>query len=132
MAKGRGRVVPDVVFGAEVEGIGWVGNAWVEAGLPNCWWNRAPAGLATRRQLRERGLSPGGQEPVAVLRRRPAGYLHGYLYRLDLARPKRRVTAVGCWPRSMRRCELAGPAPPAGPTRAAASRARWASAGTAT
>ena len=90
--RARRRVVPDVVFGTEVEGTGWVEHAWVEAGLPTCRWNRAPVGLGTRRQLRELGLAPGGHPPVAVLRRRPGGYLHAYLYRLELAVLKRTAT----------------------------------------
>ncbi|WUT01731.1 hypothetical protein OHA46_33785 (plasmid) [Streptomyces sp. NBC_00708] len=49
----------------------------------------APAeGLATRRQLRALNLSPGGHEPVARLRCR-GGRRWAWLYRLDLARPKR-------------------------------------------
>jgi hypothetical protein len=98
-----------VAFGAEIEGIGWVDSAWIEAGLPTCWWNRAPAGLATRRQLRELVLCPGGHEPVAALRRRPGGYLHAYLYRLDLAREKRTaspavLTALGKAMQARRTC----------------------------
>lgn len=88
----RGRPVPDVSFGVEIEGVGWVDTAWIEAGLPTCWWNRAPSGLATRRQLRELGLCPGGHPAVAAMRRRPGGYLHAYLFRMDLARDKRRAT----------------------------------------
>ena len=57
MGRARGRVFPDVTFGAEIEGCGWVDHAWIEAGLPTCHWNSAPAGLATRRQLRELGSS---------------------------------------------------------------------------
>lgn len=92
MGRVRGRVFPDVVFGAHIEGIGRVDHAWIEAGLPTLCWNTAPAGLATRRQLRELGLCPGGHDPVAALRRRPGGFLRAWLYRLDLAREKRRVT----------------------------------------
>lgn len=92
MGRVRGREFPDVTFGAVIEGVGWVGHAWIEAGLPTCHWNGAPAGLATRRQLRELGLCPGGHEPVAALRRRPGGVLHAWLYRLDLAREKRQAT----------------------------------------
>ena len=47
-----------------------------------------PTGLATRRQLRARGLCPGGAEPYALLVwRRDEAWAH--LYRLDLAKPKR-------------------------------------------
>jgi hypothetical protein len=88
------RRVSDMGLGAWIEGVGWVDCAWVEGGLPACRWDRAPAGLVTRRQLRELGLCPGGNPPVAVLRRRPGGRLHAWLYRLDLARDKRVATAA--------------------------------------
>lgn len=90
--RSRRRQIPTVSFGAQIDGIGWVSHAWMEAGLPTCQWNGAPAGLATRRQLRELGLCPGGHEPVAALRRHPGGVLHAWLYRLDLAREKRTAT----------------------------------------
>ena len=35
----RNRPAPDVIFGAEIEGIGWLRYAWMEAGLPTCVWN---------------------------------------------------------------------------------------------
>ncbi|MCU7724567.1 hypothetical protein ODJ79_12640 [Actinoplanes sp. KI2] len=62
-------------------------------GIPTYWWQGAPAGYATRRQLRERGLSPGGQ-PIAaqILWAGTGGTRTAYLYRLDLARPKRTAT----------------------------------------
>ena len=109
MGRVRGRVFPDVTFGAEIEGCGWVDHAWMEAGLPTCRWNGAPGGLATRRQLRELGLSPGGHGPVAALRRRPGGFLHAWLYRMDLARDKRSATpavlrALGAAMRARRTC----------------------------
>ncbi|MHB9860308.1 RRQRL motif-containing zinc-binding protein [Streptomyces sp. YIM S03343] len=57
-------------------------------------WHLAPDGLATRRQLRDRGLRPGGQDVAAQLerprRRRPP--LVAYLYRVDLAKPVRPMT----------------------------------------
>jgi hypothetical protein len=64
-------------------------------GIPTFWWRGAPAGYATRRQLRERGLCPGGQ-PVAaqILWRGVGGVRAAYLYRLDLARPKRTPSAA--------------------------------------
>lgn len=64
-------------------------------GIPTWWWRGAPDGYATRRQLRARGLCPGGQ-PVAaqVLWRGVGGVRAAYLYRLDLARPKRTATAA--------------------------------------
>lgn len=62
-------------------------------GIPTFWWRGAPDGYATRRQLRERGLRPGGQ-PVAaqILWAGVGGTRVAYLYRLDLARPKRTAT----------------------------------------
>lgn len=62
-------------------------------GIPTYWWRGAPAGYATRRQLRERDLCPGGQ-PIAaqILWRGMGGVRAAYLYRLDLARPKRTAT----------------------------------------
>lgn len=63
-------------------------------GIPTYPWRCAPDGLATRRQLRIRGLRPGGQDIAAQLlrprrRREP---LTAYLYRVDLARPVRPMT----------------------------------------
>jgi len=52
-------------------------------------------GLATRRQLREKGLRPGGQ-PIAAqvmrINRRTGGPRVAYLYRVDLALPVRPMT----------------------------------------
>jgi hypothetical protein len=48
----------------------WDGRRWpgrVRNGLPEFRFGQAPSGLSTRRQLRERGLSRGGQEPFARL-----------------------------------------------------------------
>ncbi|MGW6279334.1 RRQRL motif-containing zinc-binding protein [Kribbella sp. NPDC055071] len=48
----------------------WDGRRWpgrVRNGLPEFRFGQAPTGLSTRRQLRERGLSRGGQEPFARL-----------------------------------------------------------------
>ncbi|GGM83329.1 hypothetical protein GCM10012275_62410 [Longimycelium tulufanense] len=63
-------------------------------GLPLFTWGWAPKGVATRRQLRARGLCPGGHDPVGVLafRHRHPGRRRvelASLYRLDLAQPKR-------------------------------------------
>ncbi|MEU4216198.1 RRQRL motif-containing zinc-binding protein [Actinoplanes sp. NPDC026623] len=62
-------------------------------GIPTYWWRGAPAGYATSRQLRARGLCPGGN-PVAaqVLCHGVGGTRAAYLYRLDLARPQRAAT----------------------------------------
>ncbi|MEU0780964.1 RRQRL motif-containing zinc-binding protein [Streptomyces sp. NPDC006173] len=69
-------------------------------GIPTYPWRHVPAdlGLATRRQLRVRGLRPGGQDVAAqILRpRRKREPLTAYLYRLDLARPVRPMTP-GMW-----------------------------------
>ncbi|MFJ6566720.1 RRQRL motif-containing zinc-binding protein [Streptomyces sp. NPDC091292] len=62
--------------------------------LPVFRWRLAPDGYATRRQLRARGLRPGGQDVAAQLerprRRRPP--LVAYLYRVELALPVRPMT----------------------------------------
>ncbi|WP_063730159.1 RRQRL motif-containing zinc-binding protein [Streptomyces sp. RTd22] len=69
------------------------GTTW---GVPTYPWRLAPDGLATRRQLRARGLRPGGQPIAAQLmrraRRRKSGALVAYLYRVDLAKPVRPMT----------------------------------------
>lgn len=65
-----------------------------------------PEGLVTRRQLRDRGLSPGGHGPVAVLRCKGCSYRPGqacihptraWLYSVELARPKRTPTLAQEW-----------------------------------
>ncbi|MEU7961301.1 RRQRL motif-containing zinc-binding protein [Micromonospora humida] len=62
-------------------------------GIPTYWWRGAPAGYATRRQLRTAGLCPGGQDIAAqILWRGVGGTRTAYLYRVDLARPKRTAT----------------------------------------
>jgi hypothetical protein len=81
-------------------------------GLPAFRFRAAPSGLATRRQLRTAGLCPGGQEPVAVLTWR-RGRRWAWLYRVDLARPKRvpSVAQLAALDRAMlvrRRCETCG------------------------
>ncbi|MER6474458.1 RRQRL motif-containing zinc-binding protein [Streptomyces collinus] len=62
--------------------------------LPVFRWRLAPDGYATRRQLRARGLRPGGQAVAAELQRprRRRGPLVAYLYRVDLAKPVRPMT----------------------------------------
>jgi hypothetical protein len=54
-------------------------------------WRQAPRGLATRRQLRERRLRPGGQEPVAAIECR-GGKRKAWLYEIDKALPVRPMT----------------------------------------
>ncbi|MEV6706873.1 RRQRL motif-containing zinc-binding protein [Micromonospora wenchangensis] len=62
-------------------------------GIPTYWWRGAPAGYATRRQLRAAGLCPGGQDIAAqILWRGVGGTRAAYLYRVDMARPKRTAT----------------------------------------
>jgi hypothetical protein len=82
----------------------------VRYGIPTFWWQGAPDGYATRRQLRARGLRPAGQ-PVAaqILWRGVGGERVAYLYRLDLAKPKRTATpaqrrAIGCALLARRTC----------------------------
>ncbi|MFB7866146.1 RRQRL motif-containing zinc-binding protein [Streptomyces sp. NPDC056069] len=62
--------------------------------LPVYPWRLAPEGLATFRQLRARGLRPGGQDVAAQLERprRRRGPLVAYLYRVDRAKPVRPMT----------------------------------------
>jgi hypothetical protein len=62
-------------------------------GLPTYPWRSAPEGLLTRRQLRARGLRPGGQDIAAqILWRHRRNRRVAYLYRADLAKPKRAAT----------------------------------------
>ncbi len=71
-------------------------------GLPSYIWGidgkplegpgGAPAGLATRRQLAEKGLRKNGQEPVAQVMFKARGRRRAYLYRIDLAAPARPMT----------------------------------------
>jgi hypothetical protein len=69
----------------------WDGRRWpgrIRNGLPEFRFGQAPSGLSTRRQLRERGLSRGGQEPFARLTwKRDRRF--AWLYVDDNARPKR-------------------------------------------
>ncbi|AIR99097.1 RRQRL motif-containing zinc-binding protein [Streptomyces glaucescens] len=62
--------------------------------LPVYRWRLAPDGYATRRQLRARGLRPGGQDVAAQLERprRRRGPLVAYLYRIQDAKPVRPMT----------------------------------------
>jgi hypothetical protein len=60
-------------------------------GIPTYPYRWAPKDLYTARQLRARGLRPGGQQPIAqILWRR--GLRVAYLYRADLALPRRQAT----------------------------------------
>lgn len=60
-------------------------------GLPTFNFGWAPAGLATRRQLAAKGLTPGRQ-PIAAQILWRHGRRVAYLYRVDLAVPKREAT----------------------------------------
>ncbi len=61
--------------------------------VPTYWWKGAPACYATRRQLRARGLAPGGQ-PIAaqILWRGVGGERAAYLYEVARAVKKRTAT----------------------------------------
>ena len=60
-------------------------------GIPTYPYRWAPQGLYTTRQLRARGLRPGGQDIAAQVLWRH-GKRVAYLYREDLALPKRQAT----------------------------------------
>jgi hypothetical protein len=83
-------------------------------GLPTFPFHSAPAGLATRRQLRAAGLRPNGQPVFAqILWRHRKQVRNAYLYRLDLAAPKRTATpaqlaAVAKALLARRRCRCCG------------------------
>ena len=66
-------------------------------GLPTYPFHWAPDGLYTIRQLRAKNLRPGGQEPAAQIMWRYKGRRKNkrcvaYLYRIELALPKRTAT----------------------------------------
>ena len=63
--------------------------------MPTYPYRLAPAGLLTMRQLRARGLRPGGQDITAqILWRHRKQRRIAYLYREDQAKPKRDATAA--------------------------------------
>ncbi|AWE51843.1 RRQRL motif-containing zinc-binding protein [Streptomyces nigra] len=64
------------------------------ASIPTYPWRLAPDGLATFRQLRARGLRPGGQDVAAQMERprRRCGPLVAYLYEIHMAKPVRPMT----------------------------------------
>lgn len=88
----------------------WDGREWPcagrYAGLPVFRWGWAPSGMATVRQLATAGLRPAGQDVAGwlVWRVRPGKRGWAYLYRIDLARPKRIPSAAQL--RSIRRCNV--------------------------
>ncbi len=61
--------------------------------VPTFRYRDVPPGLVTRRQLRARGLCPGGAEWVAQIRWR-RGARWARLYRLDLAAPSPGATVA--------------------------------------
>jgi hypothetical protein len=83
-------------------------------GFPTYGWRAAPEHLATRRQLRERGLCPGGKPVVAQLlwaagRRTKVAYF----YDLTHAKPKRvpspaQLAALGKAMTARRTCPKCG------------------------
>jgi len=81
-------------------------------GIPTYPYHWAPKGLLTIRQLRALGLGPGGQSVIAqILWRR--GLRVAYLYRTDLALPRRKVTpaqltAIGKALAARRTCPACG------------------------
>lgn len=72
--------------------------AGIRYGIPTYPWRMAPGGLATRRQLAGDGLRPGGQPVCAQVmwrsRKARGGAAVAYLFRVDLARPKRVPSAA--------------------------------------
>ena len=78
--------------GIKVEFYDPTGNRY---GFPTFPYRAAPDGLATRRQLRADGLCPGGNDPVAqILWKHHGKRRTAYLYRRDLATPKRIPTTA--------------------------------------
>jgi hypothetical protein len=83
-------------------------------GRPTYPYRLAPAGLFTIRQLRARGLRPGGQDIAAqILRRHRKQRRIAYLYLEDQAKPKRHATAaqvaaIGKALRARRTCPTCG------------------------
>jgi|SRR5208282_3072985 len=83
-------------------------------GLPTYPYHYAPDGLLTMRQLRARGLRPGGQDIAAqILWRHRRHRRVAYLYREDRSKPKRQATpaqlvAIGKALRARRTCPTCG------------------------
>lgn len=82
-------------------------------GLPTWPFRYAPAGLATRRQLRAQGLRPGGQDVAGQILWGRGGERCAYLYRVELARPVRPMTpgrarALAAAMRARRTCPECG------------------------
>ena len=109
----NGRRVP-VLDGARTRGIyvQFYDPDGRRYGIPTYPYHWAPKGLLTIRQLRARGLRPGGQPVIAqILWRR--GLRVAYLYRTDLALPRRQATpaqlaAIGKALAARRTCPACG------------------------
>jgi hypothetical protein len=81
-------------------------------GIPTYPFKMAPTGLATLRQLHAENLRPGGQDVAAQLMWR-RGKRVAYLYRIDLAKPKRvaspaQLAALDKANRAKRVCPVCG------------------------
>ncbi|WP_199238083.1 RRQRL motif-containing zinc-binding protein [Kribbella steppae] len=94
----------------------WDGRRWpgrVRDGVPEFGFGMAPPGLSTRRQLRDRGLCRGGQEPFArLVWKRDRRF--AWLYVDAHAKPKRtatdaQLTAVGKALAARKLCAECGP-----------------------
>jgi hypothetical protein len=83
-------------------------------GLPTYPYHWAPAGLLTLRQLRAKGLRPGGQHVAAqILWQHRRQRRVAYLYREDQSKPKRQATtaqlaAIGKALQARRTCPTCG------------------------
>ncbi|MFJ9440484.1 RRQRL motif-containing zinc-binding protein [Kitasatospora sp. NPDC101235] len=93
----------------------WDPDGARHGGTPTYPWRMAPRGLFTRRQLRAKGLRPGGQDVAAQVmwRSRYGGTRPAYLYRLALAKPVRpmtpaRAAALAKANRARRTCPACG------------------------
>ncbi|WP_245679235.1 RRQRL motif-containing zinc-binding protein [Actinomadura hibisca] len=85
------------------------GDRW---GIPTYPYRWAPDGLLTTRQLRRQNLRPGGQDVAAQIIWRN-GRRVAYLYRRELAKPKRTATpaqlaAIAKALRARRTCSSCG------------------------
>ncbi len=83
-------------------------------GIPTYPYRWAPKGLLTRRQLRVRGLRPGGQDIAAqIIWKRKGRTRVAYLYESAKANPKRKATpaqlvAIQAALRARRICRTCG------------------------
>ena len=108
-----GRRVP-VLDGARTRGIDvqFYDPDGRRYGIPTYPYHWAPKGLLTIRQLRARGLRPGGQPVIAQILWRH-GLRVAYLYRTDLALSRRQATpaqlvALGKALAARRTCPVCG------------------------